>query len=288
MVSISWRDRAKLFRTLHDGPLLVLPNAWDAATAVVVVAAGAKAVATSSAGISWSQGCRDGEQMSRDVAVEAVRRITRVVDLPVTADVEAGYGPDPADVAATVTAVLDAGAVGVNLEDSRAPGGPLFDVDAQCARIRAARDAASAAGRPELFINARTDGYLFDIGSPVGRLDDVLRRTAAYADAGADGVFVPGLIDLTALRTLVRDTQLPVNVGAMPGGPSVAEFAAAGVRRVSVGSWLAQTAMAAVLHRARDALDLGTFDGLSEGLDFDTMNAFLPQSTTPTPRRWSW
>ncbi|WP_394617099.1 isocitrate lyase/phosphoenolpyruvate mutase family protein [Lentzea sp. JNUCC 0626] len=278
MVEVSWSAKANSFHAAHAGPPLVLPNAWDVASAAVVAAAGVKAVATSSAGVSWSQGYRDGERIPRAVMAAAVRRIAQAVDLPVTADVEAGYGPDPADVAATVTAILEAGAVGINLEDSRAPGGPLFGVRTQCARIEAARRTASAEGCPGLFVNARIDVHLFGIGDPAGRSDEVVRRARAYADAGADGIFVPGLIDLDALRTLTSATSLPINVGAMPEGPTVAEFAAAGVRRISLGSWLAQTAMATALHTARDALTHGTFDRVAGALEFGTMNAFLPEN----------
>ncbi|MFI5557882.1 isocitrate lyase/phosphoenolpyruvate mutase family protein [Amycolatopsis japonica] len=275
VVNESWQEKAKLFRAAHDGSPLVLPNVWDAGSAVVVAAAGARAIATSSAGVSWSEGYRDGERIPRDAMAEAVRRIVQVVDLPVTADIEGGYGPDPADVAATVTAILDAGAVGVNLEDSRTPGGPLFDIEAQCRRIRAAKNAAAAAGGPDLFVNARTDVYLFEIGEPNARPSDVAARATAYAEAGADGIFVPGLIDLEALRELVTGALLPVNVGAMPGGPSVAEFADVGVHRISLGSWVAQTAMATTMHTARDALRQGTFDRVADGLDFDMMNEFF-------------
>ncbi|MBN6050713.1 isocitrate lyase/phosphoenolpyruvate mutase family protein [Nonomuraea sp. RK-328] len=276
MVNGSWTAKAELFRVTHDGPPLILPNAWDAGSAAVIAHAGAKAIATSSAGVSWSLGYRDGEQISRDVMAEAVRRIVQVVDLPVTADVEAGYGPEPADVATTVTAMLDAGAVGVNLEDSRAPGGPLFDIEAQCARIRAAKNAASAAGCSALFVNARTDVYLFDVGEPAGRLDDVIRRADAYADAGADGIFIPWMLDLDVLKTLIAAIPLPVNVSALPGGPSVDQFTNVGVRRISLGSGMAQTAMATALNTARDALRWGKFDRIADALDFDAMNTLLP------------
>ena len=274
----SWAAKAEQFHAAHHGSPLVLANAWDAASAVVVAATGAKAIATSSAGVAWSEGYRDGERIPADAMAAAVRRIVQVVDLPVTADIEAGYGPDLADVTATVTAILNAGAVGVNLEDSRRPGGPLFGIEAQCARISAAKSAAEAAGLPDLFVNARTDLYLYlyEIGEPARRLEETLRRAAAYADAGADGIFVPWLFDLDTLTTLAAATPLPLNVGIIPGGPTVAEFADAGVRRISLGSWLAQTAMATTMATARDALHRGTFDRVADGLEFDTMNTLLP------------
>ncbi|MEV5892549.1 isocitrate lyase/PEP mutase family protein [Nonomuraea fuscirosea] len=276
MVNGSWSAKAQLFRDAHNGPPLVLPNAWDAGSAALVAHTGAKAIATSSAGVSWSLGYRDGEQIPRDVMAEAVRRIVRVVDVPVSADIEAGYGPDPEDVATTVTALLDAGVVGVNVEDSRSPGGPLFDSEAQCDRIRAAKHAAAAAGCSALFVNARVDVYLFEIGEPAGRLDEAIRRAEAYAAAGADGVFLPWAFDLDALTRVVAAIPLPLNASAAAGGPSVAEFAGVGVRRISLGSGLAQTALASAVKTAHDALHQGTFDRMADAVDFDAMNALLP------------
>ena len=222
MVSEGQHAKAAALRALHGGGIFVLPNAWDAGSAVMIAAAGAQAIATTSAGVSWSLGRPDGQNLSREEAVAAVARIAAAVDLPVTADIEGGYGSDPADVAATVAAVIEAGAVGINLEDSGAPGGGLFDPAAQAARIRAARAAAADAGLPELVINARTDVFLFQIGQPEGRLDDVLARAAAYAAAGADSLFVPGLLDLGTLATLTGAVALPVNVMVGPGAPDVA------------------------------------------------------------------
>src|SRR5580692_886635 len=217
MITEDQRARAQKLRSLYTDGVLVLPNAWDAGSAVMVAAAGAQAVATTSAGVSWALGRPDGENLTREELAGVVARITAAVDLPVSADVEGGYGPGPGDVAATVRAVVEAGAVGINLEDSLAPGGPLHEREAQAARIRAAREAAAAAGLPGLVINARTDVYLFGIGPEDGRLGDVLDRAAAYADAGADSLFVPGLLDLATLATLTSKTALPVNVMAGPG-----------------------------------------------------------------------
>jgi 2-methylisocitrate lyase-like PEP mutase family enzyme len=191
--------------------------------------------------------------------MRAVARIAAAVDVPVTADVEAGYGPDPDDVATTIKAVLAAGAVGVNLEDSGAPGGGLFDVEAQGRRLRAGRDAAAAQGVPELVINARTDVYLFEVGEPAGRFADVRARAEAYAEAGADCLFVPGLLDLDTLAALVEASPIPVNAMAVPGGPSVAELGGAGVRRVSVGTTIAQAAYAVARRAARDLLADGRY-----------------------------
>ena len=151
---------------------MILPNAWDVGSASLIALAGAKAIATTSGGIAWSLGRPDGQRLTRAEMIEQVARIAATVTIPVTADIEGGYGPGPEDIATTVEAVIAAGAVGVNIEDSRAPGGPLFDLAEQAARIRAARTASVSAGLPELLINARTDVFLFGIGAPTSRLDD--------------------------------------------------------------------------------------------------------------------
>ncbi|ONI84881.1 3-methyl-2-oxobutanoate hydroxymethyltransferase [Saccharothrix sp. ALI-22-I] len=203
--------------------------------------------------------------------VEQIRRIAGAVDVPVTADVEGGYGPTPEDVAKTV----EAGGVGVNIEDSQAPGGPLFTAQEQAERLRAGRAAAERAGLPELVLNVRTDVFLFGIGEAEGRLDDVIARAAVYAEAGADVLFVPGLIDLDALATLAKATSLPVNVMAWPGAPTVSEFEAAGVRRVSLGTAVTQSAYTLAQRVAAEALTKGTYDELAGALDFGTLNGFF-------------
>ncbi|SFW91061.1 isocitrate lyase/PEP mutase family protein [Amycolatopsis australiensis] len=267
------RGLAETLRSLHQDGVLVLPNAWDAASAAVIARAGAQAIATTSGGVAWSAGRPDGHGLTREEMAVLVAKIVRVVDVPVTADIEGGYGPSAGDVAETVRAVVDAGAVGINLEDSTAPGGPLFDVGAQVERVRAARDAATGAGLPELWINVRTDVYLFGIGEPESRLDEVLSRAGAYAGAGADSLFVPGLIDLDVLRTLVEQSPLPVNVMVWPGAPSIADLEAVGVRRVSVGTAIAQGAYAVAERATAELLEKGTYGALEGGLDFGTINS---------------
>ncbi|MBF8191547.1 isocitrate lyase/phosphoenolpyruvate mutase family protein [Nonomuraea sp. K274] len=255
--------KAELLRGLHQD-LLILPNAWDAASAAAVVHAGASAVATTSAGIAWAQGRADGHKLSRAEMVEAVRRICAVVDVPVTADIENGYGDDPDDVAGTVEQIIDAGAVGVNLEDSRSPREPLHTPGEQAARIHSARQAAVRAGVPDLFINARTDVYFFQVGAVHDRNADVLARAAAYASAGADCLFVPGLLDPARLRELAGASPLPLNAMAVPGGPTVAQLAATGVRRVSVGAQLHLSAYASAHRAAVELLATGTFHAFTD------------------------
>jgi 2-methylisocitrate lyase-like PEP mutase family enzyme len=262
-------------RVLHAAGVLIVPNAWDAGSAAVIALAGAQAIATTSGGIAWSLGRRDGQHLSRDQMIDRVREIVAAVTIPVTADIEGGYGPSPEDVAATVTDVIAAGAVGVNIEDSRAPGGPLFEPAEQAARIHAARAASAAAGLTELFINVRTDVFLYGIGVPGTRLDNVLARCSAHAKAGADSLFVPGLTDLQVITELAEASPLPVNVMAGPGAPLVAELAAAGVRRVSVGTAIAQGALTFAKRAATELLTAGSYAELEEALDFGTINSLF-------------
>jgi 2-methylisocitrate lyase-like PEP mutase family enzyme len=272
MLPTESHQKAKTLRELHDG-VLVLPNAWDAGSAAMIAAAGAKAIATTSAGVSWALGRRDGQQLTREEMAAAIARIVAAVDLPVTADVEGGYGPDPDAVAETVRAVIATGAVGINLEDSQPTGGQLFSPEAQAERVAAARAAAAKGGLPQFFVNVRTDVYLFGIGAPEGRLDDVLARAAAYTQAGADGLFVPGLLDLDTLTTLASKVSLPVNVMAGPGAPDVAALAQAGVRRVSLGMAITQAAYTLARKAAAEMLGTGTYEVIADADDFGTINS---------------
>jgi 2-methylisocitrate lyase-like PEP mutase family enzyme len=271
-VTDSQRAKAATLRSLHGGGIFVLPNAWDAGSAAMIAAAGARAIATTSAGVSWSLGRPDGQNLTRSEMTGVVARIAAAVELPVTADIEGGYGSDQDAVAATVREVIDAGAVGINLEDSGASGGGLFDRADQAGRLAAARAAATEAGLPELVINARTDVFLFGIGEPAGRLDDVIARAAAYAEAGADSLFVPGLLDHDMLAALTGRVSLPVNVMVGPGAPDVAALRAAGVRRVSLGQAIAQAAYTLARKAAAEALTSGTYDTIAGADPFGDIN----------------
>ncbi|MER5455349.1 isocitrate lyase/phosphoenolpyruvate mutase family protein [Micromonospora sp. NPDC002389] len=268
-------EKARTLRALHDAPVLVVPNVWDAASAALVAEAGAAVIATTSGGVAWSLGHTDGEGLTRAEMADAVRRIAATVRVPVTADVEGGYGPEPEDVAATVRAVVAAGAVGINLEDARASDGTLFPASVQARRIEAARDAAEEVGLPDFFLNIRTDVYLRQVGAPDGRLADVRARADQYAKAGADGLFVPGLLDLDALASLAASTSLPVNAMGGPGGPTVAELAEAGVRRVSVGTGIAQAAYGLAKQAARELLESGTYRTLDQSVSYPEIDALF-------------
>jgi len=240
-------DRARRLRELHAQPPLVLPNAWDAGSARAIERAGASAIATTSAGVSWAAGVDDAGGLNRTAAIAALRAICAAVSVPVTADLEAGYG----DVPATVTEAIEAGVVGINLEDSTAQ--VLDDPAVHADRIRAARKAAVAAGI-DLVINARTDTYLF--GDGTGTLD----RAKAYADAGADVLFVPGVVDTGTIAELVEASPLPVNVMVGPGAPTVAELTALGVTRISVGPAITTAAYGLASAAAKEMLTSGTYE----------------------------
>jgi 2-methylisocitrate lyase-like PEP mutase family enzyme len=265
-------DKAQALRALHNTGIFVIPNAWDAGSARLIELAGAQVVATTSAGVAWGLARGDGEHLTRDENVSIIKRIAESVTIPVSADIEGGYGPDPASVEATVHDVAEAGAVGINLEDSNSATGDLFTINEQIARIRAAREGASRAGVPDLLINARTDVYLFQIGAPEGRFDDTITRAKAYADAGANSLFVPGQLDLDVLRKLADASPLPINAMAGPGAPSVSELEGAGVRRVSVGSAIAEAAYGAVLGGTRQLLNDGTFNAFQTPISWGEIN----------------
>ncbi|MFI6546819.1 isocitrate lyase/phosphoenolpyruvate mutase family protein [Streptomyces prunicolor] len=268
------RDRALAFRALHvPGRPLVLPNAWDAASARIVEDAGVSAVATTSAGLAWALGVQDGDQLDRERALEALARITASVAVPVSADIESGFAKDAAGVADTVRAVLAAGAVGVNIEDALYGGaGVLRPVAEQAERIAAAREAADAEGVP-LFVNARIDTYLRGAGG----MDATLERAAAFRAAGADGIFVPGAVEPGTVKELADGIDAPLNVLVGPGAPPVAELAALGVARVSAGSSVALAAYAVVRRAARELLDTGTYGAQTGGLGYGELNSLLGQ-----------
>jgi 2-methylisocitrate lyase-like PEP mutase family enzyme len=274
MKTLDQREQARVLRVLHAQPPLVLPNAWDPGSAVAIEAAGAKAIATTSAGVSWAAGVTDGGGLGRAVAIDALRRIVAAVSVPVTADIESGYGATPEEVGSTIADVLAVGAVGVNIEDSPGiHGAPLLEPDAQAERLASARETARAAGI-ELCINARTDTYLAGVGPESERLAATMARAERYAAAGADVLFVPGVVDPETIRTLVSG-PLPINVMAYPGAPTVAEFAALGVARISVGSAVAQAAYGLAAAAARELLGSGTYGSLEAAMAYDELNNLL-------------
>lgn len=267
-------QNALLFRSLHDPERpLPLSNAWDAASALIAEASGAPAIATTSAGVAWSLGLPDGDHLDRARAVAAIATIAAAVAVPVSADIEGGYATSAADVAETVHRVLDTGAVGINIED-----GPRTS-DELAARVAAARRAADRAGVP-MFINARTDVFLAGIGVPEQRLAETVARAERYVDAGADGIFVPGVVDVETIAVLATAIRVPLNVMVGAGAPSVAELGRLGAARVSLGSGVAQAAYAVVQRAAAELHTHGTYRATSDALDFGELNALLAGAST--------
>jgi 2-methylisocitrate lyase-like PEP mutase family enzyme len=259
----SQRERAETFRRHHAGPtLLVLPNAWDVATARLIEEAGFPAIATTSAGVAWALGYPDGERISRGEMLDVVGRIARAVAVPVTADVEAGYGSTPEAAAETARGVIAAGAVGLNLEDGTSAGS-LLDMGLHAERIRAAREAGVAAGVP-LVINARTDAFEVREWDPARRFSEAVRRTHAYRAAGADCLFVPFVSDAATIGRLAREIDGPLNVIAGPPAPSLGELEQLGVRRASLGPRVVQAALGCVRRIALELRERGTYTSIAE------------------------
>jgi len=233
---------SRLFRNMHQGPeLLLLPNAWDAITARLIESLGAKAIATTSAGLAWSRGYPDGNALPEDQLIAATRDIARVIRVPLTVDVEAGYSDDPAAVARLVARILALGVVGINIEDGT--GSP----DLLCEKIAAVRDHADRSGA-ELFINARADVY---IGGASGEAatEEIIRRAARYRAAGCDGLFVPGLATADAMLAISAAIEpMPLNIMAVPNLPPVETLQRNGVRRLSAGSSIAQATIGGMSH----------------------------------------
>jgi 2-methylisocitrate lyase-like PEP mutase family enzyme len=260
------RAKAEAFRAMHyRSKILVLPNAWDPMSARVIEEAGARAIATTSAGVAFSVGYPDGEAMPRDEMIAAIARIARVVTVPVTADIESGFAHDAREVAETVRRVIDAGAVGINLEDAIHGGPPtLYDLETAIDRVRSAREAANSAGVP-MVINARTDVYLLSIGEADTRFDHAVRRANAYRKAGADCLFVPRIGRPADIERLVAALEGPLNLLAFPGIPTVPELERLGVARLSVGTWPTLAAMSTARKIAGELLGAGTYESMFEG-----------------------
>ena len=244
------REQTTKLRALHGG-FLVLPNAWDAASARMAQDLGAKAVATSSAAVAWSHGYADGETMPREVVLTATRETLRVVSVPVTVDSEAGYSSDPAQTAAHVSTLIDLGVAGINIEDGRdAP-------DLLAAKIKAIR----ALGK-DIFINARADVYLKNLVPDGEKLAEMIRRATLYEAAGADGFFAPGMGELSAIEQVVHAITLPVNCLVQKTLPPLADLKRIGVRRISAGAAIGRAAYGAAVRAARMLLDDGKPDAI--------------------------
>jgi 2-methylisocitrate lyase-like PEP mutase family enzyme len=264
------KDTAAAFRALHaPGQLLLLPNAWDAASARIAEECGAKAIATSSAAVAWAHGYPDGEKIPKDTLLAMVREIVRVTKHPVTADSESGYSANPDEVADFVVALAKAGAVGINLED----GTDLPTV--AVAKLKAIKAAVAREGF-DIFVNVRTDVYLKSLVPANSALEETLARGRLYRDAGADGFFVPAVVDTGAMRKIADEIALPLNVLVWKGLAPAAALKDAGVRRVSAGAGISRAAYGAARRAMAEILDVGRYDAMfADAENCPNLNALM-------------
>ena len=270
-------QKAEQLRKLHTGGrILVLPNAWDVASARVVEELGYPAIATTSAGIANVLGYPDGERISRDEMLEMVARIARAVRVPVTADMEAGYGTTLKDMEDTARAVVTAGAVGMNLEDvTGTDESSHVETALQMDKIRTIRNVSSSLGVP-LVVNARTDVYLMPIGPPETRFERTVERLRAYRQAGADCLFAPGVRDTETIAKLVKAVDGPLNILLTPGCPAVKELEKMGVARASTGSGAMRATLGLVRRIAKELAEGGTFSVMVDGaIPYAEVNSML-------------
>lgn len=269
-------DKAIQFRQRHRGPAaLVLPNVWDVASARIFEEAGFPALATTSAGIAFSLGYPDGQRIPPEEMIARIGRIARAVKVPLSADVESGYGSTPEGAAKTTRDLIQAGAIGMNLEDASGdPARPLLDLALAVEKIKAVREAAMQAGVP-IVVNARTDVYLLPDAQAATGYDETHRRLTAYRDAGADCVFAPGLKDAEAIGRLVTDLQCPLNILAVPGSPSIPELERLGVARVSLGSGPMRATLSLLRAMAEELKTSGTYTTLNSAIPYAEVNKIL-------------
>src|SRR3989441_8979260 len=261
----SQKDKAQDFRGLHHGKrILILPNAWDVPSARVFEDEGFPAVATSSAGLMVSLGYPDGEVMSRPEFVSAVERIARVLSVPLSVDIVAGFGKTTKEVVATVRAILKAGGIGINIEDFAHATKKLFPTERQVENVKAIRRLGDTVGVP-LVINARTDALRFGTGDDEAKFDEAVSRAIAYRDAGADCVYPMGLTEAVSIKRFVKELDFPINVMVRKGLPAVNELERLGVARVSFGPSASYAAMGLLKRASKEVLEEGTYQNLVDG-----------------------
>ena len=278
----SQKDRAQDFRELHYGKkILILPNAWDVPSARVFENEGFPAVATSSAGLMISLGYPDGEVMGRDEFVSAVERIARVLSVPLSVDIVAGFGKTTNEVVATVKAILKAGGIGINIEDFAHATKKLFPVEKQVENVKAIRRLGETSDIP-LIVNARTDALRFGTGDDEAKFEETVRRAVAYRDAGADCVYPMGLTEPVSIKRFVKELDFPINVMVRKGLPPVSELERLGVARVSFGPSASYAAMGLLKRASKEVLEEGTYQNLVDGaVAFDELNSLATPRQDP-------
>lgn len=269
-------EKAIQFRQMHRGPrMLILPNAWDVASARIFEDAGFPAIATTSAGIAFSLGYPDVQRIPRAEMMARIARITRSVHVPVTADVESGYGGTAEDAAKTARELIESGVCGMNLEDaSDRRDQPLIDLQLAVEKIKAAREAAVQM-RAQIVMNARTEIYLLPGGNPDADFSEAVRRLVAFRDAGADCVFAPGLKDAETIGRLVKAVECPLNILGGAGTPSIPELETLGVARVSVGSGPMRATLGLLRRVADELKSSGTYSAMDGAIPYAEVNKLL-------------
>ena len=278
----SQKDKAEDFRGLHHGKrILILPNAWDVPSARVFENEGFPAVATSSAGLMVSLGYPDGEVIGRNEFVSAVERIAKVLSVPLSVDIVAGFGKTTEEVVATVKAILRSGGIGINIEDFAHSTKKLFPAERQVENVKAIRRLGDTVGVP-LVINARTDALRFGIGDDEAKFEEAVRRATAYRDAGADCVYPMGLTEAGSMSRFVKELDFPINVMVRKGLPPVSELERLGVARVSFGPSASYAAMGLLKRASEEVLEKGTYQNLVEGaIAFDELNSLATPRQDP-------
>jgi 2-methylisocitrate lyase-like PEP mutase family enzyme len=277
MISEQLVAKAERFRALHKGPnTMILPNAWDVISAKMFEECGCKAIGTTSAGIAMSLGYPDGQEIPFETMLSVIRNMVNAVDVPVSADIEAGYGKTTKEILHTIEQLIAAGVVGINLEDGTGDmNSPIYDPIQQQEKISAIREYCDSIGFP-LFINARTDIFWLNIGEPESRIDEAIHRGKLYEEAGADCVFVPALKNLDEIKKLRDAVNCPINLLAVPGLPSIEELSEIGIERVSTGSSPFRASVSLLKQIGDEILNQRTFNKMTEDvLSYGEVSALI-------------
>jgi 2-methylisocitrate lyase-like PEP mutase family enzyme len=268
--------KTKQFRQLHENScIFVLPNAWDSISAKIFEECGFKAIGTTSAGIAVSQGYSD-RNIPFKKTIATIKQIVDSVNLPVSADIEAGYGETVEEIIETVRQVISVGVVGINLEDStNNPNDPLYDISLQKKKITAIKELSESMRLP-LFINARTDMYWLNIGDPSSRFQETIKRANTYQEAGADCIFIPGVSNVEMIKALRKEISCPINLLAGPDSPSLEEFSKRGIERISCGSGPFRATATLLKRISEEIINHGTFHQMTDNiLSYDEISDFM-------------
>lgn len=288
MRQLTQKEKAELFLKLHqDREILVILNSWDPGSSRLIQASGFKAIGTTSMGVSASLGYPDCEQIQFSEMLQAIKRIADKITLPLTVDIEGGFGNTTKDIVNNISQVIETGVVGINLEDSVKLSPDLLDPAEFSERISAIRELSDSMGI-HLVINARTDSFLTSAGTVENRLRESIKRGNVYKAAGADCIFVPNVTDKNSISTLVKEIEAPVNILANPTNgtalpPAIKELEELGVARLSVGSSLMKSTLALIKRVADETIHTGTYNNLFQASNpiEETVKAYRMATDNP-------